>query len=63
MSRLQGKIALITGAGTGIGRACMQLFANEGAFVFGISRTQSNLDETLSLVTSGGGKGPSLLQK
>ena len=57
MSRLQGKIALITGAGTGIGRACMQLFANEGAFVFGISRTQSNLDETLSLVTSGGGKG------
>ncbi len=57
MSRLEGKVALITGAGTGIGRACMELFASEGAFVFGVSRTQSNLDETLALVTAKGGKG------
>jgi NAD(P)-dependent dehydrogenase (short-subunit alcohol dehydrogenase family) len=57
MARLEGKVALITGAGTGIGRACMELFAKEGATVFGISRTQSNLDETLSLVQALGGKG------
>lgn len=31
--RLQGKIALITGAGSGIGRACAELFAREGCRV------------------------------
>lgn len=31
--RLQGKIAIITGAGAGIGRACAELFAREGACV------------------------------
>ena len=57
MGRLQGKIAMITGAGTGIGRACMRMFANEGATVFGVSRTQSNLDETLKLVQQAGAQG------
>ena len=57
MGRLEGKIAMVTGAGTGIGRACMELFATEGATVFGVSRTQSNLDDTLRLVTDAGGKG------
>ncbi len=57
MSRLQNKIAVITGAGTGIGRACMQLFAAQGATVVGCSRTQKNLDDTLALVTGDGGTG------
>jgi NAD(P)-dependent dehydrogenase (short-subunit alcohol dehydrogenase family) len=35
----------------------MELFAKEGAIVFGISRTQSNLEETLSLVQVLGGTG------
>jgi NAD(P)-dependent dehydrogenase (short-subunit alcohol dehydrogenase family) len=57
MDRLKGKIALITGAGTGVGRAAMKLFAAEGAKVVGVSRTKSNLDESLTQVKAGGGEG------
>lgn len=57
MGRLENKVALVTGAGTGIGRACMLMFAKEGATVFGVSRTQANLDETLRQVHTRGGRG------
>lgn len=57
MGRLDGKVAIITGAGTGVGRAAMQIFAKEGAKVVGVSRTQSNLDETLAEVKKAGGEG------
>lgn len=57
MGRLDGKVAVIGGAGTGVGRACMVLFAKEGANVVGGARTQANLDETLSLVQAEDGKG------
>src|ERR1700752_1322388 len=57
MGRLEGKVALVTGAGSGVGRAVMQIFAREGAKVVGVSRTQAALDETLTLVKKGGGEG------
>jgi NAD(P)-dependent dehydrogenase (short-subunit alcohol dehydrogenase family) len=57
VDRVKGKVALITGAGTGVGRACMKLFAAEGAKVVGVSRTQANLDETLAQVKAAGGEG------
>ena len=57
MGRLDGKVAVIGGAGTGVGRACMVRFAEEGAKVVGAARTQSDLDETLALVEADGGEG------
>jgi NAD(P)-dependent dehydrogenase (short-subunit alcohol dehydrogenase family) len=57
MDRLKGKVALITGAGSGVGRASMKLFAAEGAKVVGVSRTKSNLDESLKQVQAAGGDG------
>ena len=55
--RVKDKIAIITGAGTGIGRACFELFAQEGATVVGVSRTQANLDAALTAVKAAGGQG------
>jgi len=55
--RVDGKIAIITGAGTGIGQATMILFGREGAKVIGVSRTQSALDKTLEMTRAAGGDG------
>jgi len=41
--KLKNKIAVITGAGKGIGKATSELFVKEGAIVIGISRTESDL--------------------
>ena len=39
MKRFDGKAAIVTGAGTGIGQATMVLLGREGAKVIGVSRT------------------------
>ena len=44
MKKLEGKIAVITGASTGIGLATAQRFVSEGAYVYIIGRRQSELD-------------------
>lgn len=47
---LSGKTCLITGGGTGIGRATARRFAEEGAGVWVVGRSQKTLDETASLI-------------
>ena len=54
--RLQDKVALITGAGSGIGRETSLLFASEGASVLGVDLNEEALAETVSLVQATGGE-------
>jgi len=55
MSLLENKIALITGAGAGIGRASALLFSQEGAKVALFSRTKKSVEETADMVRKIGG--------
>ena len=52
--RLQGKVAVITGAGRGIGRAIAVAFAKEGAQVALAARNEAELCETGALVEAAG---------
>ncbi|XP_030853698.1 estradiol 17-beta-dehydrogenase 8 [Strongylocentrotus purpuratus] len=49
---LAGRIAVITGGGSGIGRATSQLFAKHGASVAVVDRTQGGADETIASLPS-----------
>ena len=55
-NRLEGKVALITGAGSGIGRESALLFASEGAAVVVVDRDDAAGQETVDAVAGGGGR-------
>jgi NAD(P)-dependent dehydrogenase (short-subunit alcohol dehydrogenase family) len=56
MSRLQGKRAIVTGAGSGIGRASAKLFAAEGAAVMVVDKTPPAIEETAAEIKAAGGR-------
>jgi NAD(P)-dependent dehydrogenase (short-subunit alcohol dehydrogenase family) len=58
--RLQGKVAVITGAGSGMGRVAAQLFAAEGASVVVAEFAAPAGEETVRLVSDAGGTASSV---
>src|SRR3981189_1630493 len=55
--RLRDKVAVISGASSGIGRQAMEIFGREGAKVVGTARTESKLQAGLEAVQAAGGEG------
>jgi NAD(P)-dependent dehydrogenase (short-subunit alcohol dehydrogenase family) len=55
MNRLKGRRAVITGSGSGIGRASAIRFANEGASVLVVGRSIENTHQTVEMVRGAGG--------
>ena len=54
-NRLDGKVAIITGAGQGIGKAIAEAYAAEGARVLITGRTMSKLEDVTSVIKDAGG--------
>jgi len=54
--RLEGKVAVITGAGSGMGRAMAGRFSAEGATIVGADWNQDSLDAVVAEVTGAGGE-------
>lgn len=57
MGRMNGKIAVVTGAGSGIGRAVAVMFAKEGARVVCANRNEADGNKTVEMIKASGGEG------
>ncbi len=58
---LTGRVVVITGASSGIGRVCCETLAREGARVVAVGRDRERLDHTATLVRAAGGAEPLVL--
>ena len=60
MDRLEGKVALVTGAGSGIGKASSLRFAAEGAAVMCVDLDEASAQGTAAAIAEGGGSSAAL---
>ncbi|RUM27286.1 SDR family oxidoreductase [Rhizobium vallis] len=58
---LENRVAIVTGAGSGIGQAGALIMAREGAFVVVADRSAANAAETVGRIQAAGGKAESLV--
>ncbi|MBG9981595.1 SDR family oxidoreductase [Aerococcaceae bacterium DSM 111020] len=56
MTLLQDKVAIITGAGSGFGRATAELFAKEGAKIVAVDLNQETANQTAQIIIDAGGE-------
>jgi 2-keto-3-deoxy-L-fuconate dehydrogenase len=56
MFDLNNKIAVVTGGGSGIGRAIAELFAHQGASVFILELNKTSAEEAIKKITAAGGR-------
>ena len=54
MNRFQDRVAFVTGAANGIGRACMNRLAREGAIVIAVDRKADDLEAAVGELTDEG---------
>jgi len=61
MNRLEGRVCVVTGGGSGIGRASALRFAAEGASVLVVGRSAGNIEEVAGAIRETGGRAQALL--
>jgi dihydroanticapsin dehydrogenase len=55
-ARLENRVAFVSGAGSGMGRAAARLFAREGAGVAAVDLSETGASETAAQIAAGGGE-------
>src|SRR6202000_3576127 len=58
---LEGQVAIVTGAGKGVGQGIARVLAEPGATVVGTARTESDIRGTIANIEDAGGRGLALV--